>query len=65
MTSHHLSPDSQADSYEIEPHWLIHACGTGALTATLTGSEQPITVTAPDYTSLRMQIQNVIFRALM
>jgi hypothetical protein len=47
------------------PRWELATDKDGNLVATLTGTHPPLTVTAPDLTTLRKQIKAVIMRAML
>ena len=47
------------------PHWEVQTDESGSLTATLVGLHPPIMVSAPDLDSLRKQIRNLMFKAMM
>ncbi len=47
------------------PYWDVRVGRGGNLTATLAGTQPPLTVTAPDEASLRKQIRIVMLQAML
>ena len=56
--------DDTGDPAE-SPYWQMTVGIDGVLTATLTGTHPPLTVSAHDLSTLRKRIKNLIFRALL
>ena len=48
-----------------EPHWEVRENPSGGLTAILTETYPPLTVTAYDLESLRKKVRAVIMRAML
>jgi hypothetical protein len=64
VTAHAASGDSSGDD-EVLPHWELRVDCDGRLTAILTGSEPPISVTGDNLANLRKQIKVVVLRGLL
>jgi hypothetical protein len=47
------------------PHWDLRVEPDGRLTAVLTGTNPPLTVTGDDLASLRKQIKTIVMRAML
>ena len=47
------------------PHWDLRVEPDGRLTAVLTGTNPPLTVTGDDLASLRKQIKTLVMRAML
>jgi hypothetical protein len=47
------------------PYWEVRVGHGGKLTATLAGTQPPLTITAPDEASLRKQIRTVMLQAML
>ena len=48
-----------------EPYWDLRVEPDGRLTAVLTGTNPPLTVTGDDLASLRKQIRTIVMRAML
>jgi hypothetical protein len=60
-----VAGDDTSGEDEVLPHWDLRVDGDGRLTAVLTGSEPPITVTGDSLANLRKQIKVVVLRGLL
>ena len=55
----------EGDNQPDPPHWDLRVEPDGRLTAMLTGTSPPLTVTGDDLASLRKQIKTIVLRAML
>ena len=65
VTTEQAAGDDSSEDDEVLPHWELRVDGQGRLTAVLTGSEPPISVTGDSLANLRKQIKIVVLRGLL